>query len=167
MIRERAVALAEEPRPFDIEAIEEPGRHERPDAVSAIHDDLESSLQRAGTRDDVVDVGIDDLPRANASLSCWKFAGDREAVDLLDLLAVYRGRAERQLESVVLGRIVRAGDLDPAGDREMIERPVEERCRHLSDVDHIESGLGEPAHERIAQLVAARPVVAADGHRAR
>ena len=60
-------------------------------------------------------------------------------IELLNLLAVNRLGAERELEAVVLGRIVRAGDLDAADDVEMVERPVQQRRRHHADVDDVDA----------------------------
>ena len=62
-----------------------------------------------------------------------------------------RAGAEGQLEAVVLGRIVRAGDLDSADDGEVVERPVVERRRHDADVHDVDAGAGEPVDQRVAQ----------------
>ena len=56
MVRERAVALAEQSRPLDIEMIEELGGDERADAVAAVDDDLEPARELPGARYNVVDV---------------------------------------------------------------------------------------------------------------
>ena len=45
VIRERAVALAEQARPLDVEMVEELGRDERTGAVAAVDDDLEPPLR--------------------------------------------------------------------------------------------------------------------------
>ena len=135
---------------------------ERADAVAAIDDDLEPALQLPRARDDVLDVAVDDRLRAHGALPRGKRSGDGELVQLLNLVAVNRLGAERELEAVVLRRVVRAGHLYAADHVEVIQRPVEQRRRHLSNVDDVEPALREPAHERVAQLATARPVVAAD-----
>ena len=82
---------------------------------------------------------------------------------MLKVVAVQRLGAEAELEAVVLGRIVRAGDLDAADDVQVVQAPVEHGRRHDADVDDVDAGARQAVDERVAQLVAARPVVAADG----
>ena len=78
-------------------------------------------------------------------------------------VAVQRLGADAELEAVVLGGIVRAGDLDAAGDAEVVQAPVQRaasarrRCRRRRR--RTPSG----RDERVAQRLPARPVVAADG----
>jgi hypothetical protein len=62
---------------------------------------------------------------------------------------------------------VRPGDLDAAGDAEVVEAPVQQRRGYHADVHDVHAALGQPAHESFAQLGAARTVVAADGDGAR
>jgi hypothetical protein len=61
----------------------------------------------------VRDVAIDHGDGSHTAAGrCFRRLDERE--ELLDVVAVQRLRAETELEAVVLGRIVRAGDLDAA-----------------------------------------------------
>jgi len=43
-----------------------------------------------------------------------------------------------------------------------MEAPVEQRCRHLTDIDHVHPTLGQPLHQRIAEGLPTRPIVPTD-----
>src|SRR6185312_11893970 len=86
-----------------------------------------------------------------------------DLVQALDLGAVHRALADRELEPVVLGRVVRSCDLNAADDVEMVQAPVVQRRRHDPDVRDVDARRGETVDERVAELRTTRTVVAADG----
>ena len=92
-------------------------------------------------------------------------ANERE--QMLEVVAVHRLRAEAQLEPVVLGRVVRAGNLDAADHGQVVQAPVQHRRWYDSDIHDTHAGGCQSLHQGIAQLVAARPVVAPDSDLAR
>ena len=66
----------------------------------------------------------------------------------LDLGAVDGGAADADLEAVVLGRVVAAGDLDGAVEIEVEEGEVDHRRRADAEVDDVESRLEQPRWDR-------------------
>src|SRR5439155_25946675 len=161
MVRKGAVALAEQTAAGDAEPLEKLWRDERAGAVAAIIDDANPAAQTADPLRHVVDVPFDDRFLTYTARSCSRSRARSEGVEVLNLLAVYGRRAERELEAVVLRRIVRSRDLNAADDVEVVQRPVVQRRRHDTDVDHIDPGCCQPADQRVAQRGSARPVVAA------
>ena len=71
------------------------------------------------------------------------------------------------LQPVVVGRIVAAGDHDAAAGFEMRRREVEQRRRHQSDIDHVTAALAQSGDERSLQLGARVPSIAAHDERLR
>jgi hypothetical protein len=49
----------------------------------------------------------------------------------------YSEPAAQELEAVVLGRVVAAGDHHRAVDRQRVRGEVQDRRRHHADVDHV------------------------------
>ena len=84
-----------------------------------------------------------------------------------DAVPVERSAIQHELEAVVVGRIVAAGDRDA---RAGIHQPRGEiqhgRGRH-ADVDHMQAGGAQAGLQRGRQLHAAQPAVARHHHRAR
>ena len=121
-------------------------------------------LHRLGERPDPLrDVGhvaVDERLVRHSPRPLREAAGRDDVAQVQDTLAVQRAGTDAALEAVVLGRIVRARDLDAGDHRQVMEAPIQERRRHLADVDHVEPTGVEPAHQRVAQRPAARPVVA-------
>src|SRR5688572_117368 len=86
-------------------------------------------------------------------------------MELLQCLAVHGLGAETDLEPVVLGRIVRPGDLDAGTHVQMRQAPVEHRGGNDANVDDVDARRYQRRDERIAQVLPAWPVVAADHDR--
>ena len=167
VIRERAVALAEQPAALNAEALEQLRRDERTGAVAAVVDDFDLALERTDLGDHVVDVPRDDRLIPHAALLVGGLGRLlRQRVEMLNVLAVHRALLERELEPVVLGRIMRAGDLDSADDRQMMQRPVVERGRYDADVDHVDARCGQAVDQCVTQRRSAGAIVAPDGDRA-
>ena len=80
----------------------------------------------------------------------------------LDLGAVDGRAADADLEAVVLGRVVAAGDLDGAVEVEVEEREVGDRRRADAEVDDVEAGLEQALAERRGVGVGGEAAVAAD-----
>ena len=80
-------------------------------------------------------VSLRDRPCPSANVA----GASMQLVELLDLVAVQRLVPSAELEAVVLGRIVRAGDLDAADDVEVVQAPVEQRRRDDADVDDVDA----------------------------
>jgi hypothetical protein len=78
------------------------------------------------------------LPPRKVSRGCKR-------VNVLNILPVDRSLFETELESVELGRIVRAGDLNSADYVEIVLSPICERRGNDPDVDHIQSALEQSA----------------------
>src|SRR5206468_10623510 len=82
---------------------------------------------------------------------------------VLDVGAVYRVRCQSELESVVFGRIMGAGDLDSADDVEVVLRPVRQRRGNDPDVDDVDSAREQSGHQSLVQSDSTRPIVEAYG----
>jgi len=84
---------------------------------------------------------------------------------VLDIAAINRALFQAELESVVLGRIVRAGDLDSTDNVEVVLSPVSNRSRDDSDIDDVDTTGKETAYERLVQSLAARTIIPANRDR--
>ena len=69
-----------------------------------------------------------------------------------------------ELQAVVLGRVVRGGDLHAAGRAQVADREVVHRRRRETDVDHVEAGGGQTLDERRGERRRGGPHVARDDH---
>jgi hypothetical protein len=170
VIGEGAVALGEQPGPLDPQGREQLRGHQRAGAVAAIVDHPQRRPvgvpHRPDARGDVGHVPVDDRRLAHGAGAGGEVRRHDQPVQLLDLLPVQRGRADAHLEAVVLGRIVRPGDLDPRHHRLMVEGPVQQRRGHDAHVDDIDATPGQPGDQRLTQHLAAGAVVAPHRHRA-
>src|SRR6266550_2843879 len=165
VIRKRAVALAEQKARFDAELRKELWRNEGACSVATIEDDLQVARKFPDVRRNVVDVAVDDLFVAKPALPAWEFARAGEPIEVLYIGAVNGAGSEAKLESVVLGRIVGAGDLDSADYIQIVLGPVGERGRNDSDVHHVDAAGQQTRHQRSMQSFPAWPVVAPDCER--
>jgi len=165
MIGKRPVALTKQVRRIEAEPPEQLARDERARAVPAVEDDPEPPGERPGAGDHVIDVAIDDRRRSHGPVALRKIAAVDGLPQRLDAIPMQRIGPHAQLEPVVLGRIMRPGDLDAGNDRLVIERPIEQRSRHDTHVDDVHTAAGEPLHHRLTERAPARPVVPANGHR--
>ena len=62
--------------------------------------------------------------------------------------AEHRAALQQQLEAVVVGRVVAAGDLDAAVDVEIVGREIEHRRGAHADLHDVDAALGEAADQR-------------------
>ena len=77
-------------------------------------------------------------------------------------LPVQRARAAHGLESVVLGRIVAAGDHDRAVGLQVLRRIIQHRSGNHADVGDIAAGGQEAFDQRVAQARGTEPAIASD-----
>ena len=95
----------------------------------------------------------------------WRPGGaerERHLPDCLDRLAVKRLAAEHDLEPVMVGRVVRAGDHDAAIDLERRRGVIEHRGRPAADAHDVGAALGEPLDKRGFEFGRGQPAVIAD-----
>ena len=76
----------------------------------------------------------------------------RRVAEPLDRLAEERLSLKDDLEAVVIGRIVRSGDHDPAVDRQGRRRVVQHRRRPAADAHDIGAFFGKALDERRFEL---------------
>ncbi len=108
------------------------------------------------------DIGVEHRAgRARAGAAREGAAGGDPA-QLLDALAVERLLAPHHLEAVVIGRVVRAGDLDAAVGVQLMHREVQHRRRAAADLQHHGAGIDQAAADRVGQLGRAQAAVIAD-----
>ena len=107
MVGKGSVALAEQPAALDAELREQCRRDEGSGSVSAVVHDANAARERADSLDDVVDVAVDDhLFPLRSDGTGGPFGRLSQLIEILNVFAVQRRRTHRQLEPVVLGRIV-------------------------------------------------------------
>jgi hypothetical protein len=100
------VALAEKTANRLSELLEEKRCDDRAGSIACVDNDLQWTRYLTDPLYDIVDVALDDLLAAELPLTTRKLSGDSEIIDVLDVVAVNRSRAESKLESVELRRIV-------------------------------------------------------------
>ncbi len=81
---------------------------------------------------------------------------------VLNRFAVQCARAADALESVVLGRIVAAGDHDGAVGVQVLRRVIEHRSGDRADVGDVAPGGQEAFDQRVAEARGAEAAIAAD-----
>ena len=91
-----------------------------------------------------------------------QITGNREFVNTLNVRAIDRALSNAELESVELRRVVGAGDLNSAGNIEIVLRPVSQRCRNYAYIDNVEATLQQTRNQFRVQSITTRPIVAAD-----
>ena len=172
VIGEVAVDVAVELDDVVAKRLEQPRRDISRDTVAAIDDDL-PGLVAEGGRDlfaDPPDVVLDHLraPQTalpETALSRVEIVLLDPASEILDRIAVQRLAGDHDLQSVVLGRVVAAGDHDAAAGLEMLRREIEQRGRHPPDIDDVAAALPHPLDDCREQLGARMPSVAARDQR--
>src|SRR2546423_1277996 len=160
MIGKGAIALAEQATRLDAEFRKELRSNERPGSVAAIKNDLKIAREVADATCDVLDVTIDHVLLLKRAPSFGKLSCEGKLVQTLDVGPENRSGADPQLEAVVLGRIVGAGDLDAANDVQIVLRPVRDRSWDNSDIDYVNAARHETCDKRRIELVSRPPVVA-------
>ena len=108
-------------------------------------------LQRARelhVRDDALEILLADVVRAIAAAAVREIAALDARAQRLDRLTRERVAGEHDLESVVFGRIVRAGHRHARQRAEVIGREIQHRRRDHADVDHVDAARLYAARER-------------------
>ncbi len=82
---------------------------------------------------------------------------------MADRGAVKGALPQHHLETVVFGRVVGAGDHDPAIEAESTNGEIEHRRRAAPDPQHIEAAVAQPLDNRRLEFRRAQPPVIADG----
>ncbi len=165
VVGERPVALAEEIARVESQASKQLAGDEGARAVATVEDHAQTARQRARSAHDIVDIPIDHGHRPHGAVATLKHPSENHRQQVLDLVTVQRLMADAQLESVVFRGIVRAGDLDPAHDRLLMQRPVHERGRHDAQVEYIDSAAGEARHQAGQERIPTRAIVTTHCHR--
>jgi hypothetical protein len=115
----------------------------------------------------VVEVGADHVARVHRLDRVRRALGD-QPLDLVaqrgDRGAVQGLGADQELEAVVLGWVVAAGDHHGRGGREVVGREVQHRGRDHADVDHLGVD-AQPVGQRAEQPRRVDPRIAADDDR--
>ena len=138
-------------------------RHEEAgDAVASVDDDPERARHVRGLFQMRVVLSLD-LTLLDAPLACAEVAALHDLPDFLYLVARDGMIAlADELEAVLVGRVVAAGDIDTAGQAPARDRIVERRRRGHAGVVDRRPGGNETAHERAFQLVAGRAIIPPD-----
>ena len=150
-----------EPEPFHQRRRDHPAA-----SVAAVHDDLESRRELELRHDEIVVVGN------HRALGERALRAGRDKIAPLDyfaqplnLRAVNRRRSHAQLEAVVLGRVMTAGDHHAAVHLPAQHRKIKQRRRHHADVDHVDARAEQALGQPIAQAVRRQPAIAAERDR--
>src|SRR4051812_854211 len=153
MVREGAVEVAEQLDHFVPEGSEEPRPDDPAGAIAGIDDDSELAGGLAKRLRDEVEVGGRNVVLELATLSRAR-PGLRVDVSLecLHLRTRHGALSDPNLEAVVFGWIVRAGDHAEAIDRERVRGEVGERSRHDSDGEDVDPLLARPSRETALKL---------------
>ena len=169
MVGEVAVDIAVELDDLVSELPEQPRRDGARDAVAAVDHDRSGVAGGRGRdlRPDPPDVVAGHVGPLQTAPSRDQVVPLDSAPERLDGIAVQGVAGHHDLQPVVVGRIVAAGDHDAAAGFEMRRREVEERRGHQSDIDHVSAALAQSGDERRLQLGARVPSVAARHERLR
>ena len=174
VVGEVAVDLAVQLHHVVPERPEQPRRDVSGHAVAAVDDDLPGLVTGHGRdlRADAPDVVPDDLRAAQGAGPANVPPGIEvvlldPAPQILDGVTVQRVARQHDLQAVVVGRVVAAGDHDAAAGLQVLRREIEDGARYPSDVDDVAAALAQPLDERRAQLRTGVPPVAAHDKRPR
>ncbi|EXI69840.1 MAG: hypothetical protein AW08_00333 [Candidatus Accumulibacter adjunctus] len=164
VVREAAVDGAEQFDEFATEGPEELRRDATGDAVAAVDGDLHRPCQ-ADVAADPRQVRRLHVGAAGLAGTVLQAIGVDALPDALDRLAGQRLAGDDHLQSVVVGRVVAAGDGDATLAAEFVRREVDHRCRHAADVDGVDAGHADAGHQGLRQLRSGQAPVTADGDR--
>ena len=130
-------------------------------AVTCVGDDFDAAIQFE-LRRNLVHVRRDSVGGSQSSLASIEIAALDDVEDFLDGFAVQRARAADAFESVVLRRVVAAGDHDRAVGVQVLRRVIEHRSGDRADVGDVAPDGQQASDERIAQARGAEAAIAAD-----
>ncbi len=134
------------------------------DGVAAIHHHLARFGQLQGVAEpaDVVDA---DGGGPLAAVAMAQVAGFDAAAQVADDFAVQGDLVDDDLQTVVLRRVMAAGDHHAGmAGAERVGGVVQQRRRNRAEIQHVQSGGADTGLERIAQRGAGQPSVATDDH---
>src|SRR6185503_8615922 len=83
-----------------------------------------------------LDISGADIDLLDIAVAAGPLARSRAPADRLDLLAEDRTALQQQLEAVIIGGVVAAGDLQPAVDVEIMSCEIEHGRRTHADLHH-------------------------------
>ncbi len=150
MIGEASVRLAVERNDGMPELLQDRNRHRTGHAVAGIGHDLERPRRTTAFHHHRL-VGIADRAARLRPLAVGEVVRVDSTEQILNARAVNRVGAELKFESVVLDRIVRAGDHGATVGLVVDDREVERRGRHHADPNDVAAGraqsLRQPGHE--------------------
>src|SRR5262249_29249569 len=132
-------------------------------SVSGIDDGFQLSRAKFNSRNDVGDIIVYHPNLLNRSCACCKFTLCRDAFDFLNLLAKKRFFTEADLEAVMIGRIVGAGDHHTAIDGLGKHGVVKNRGRYHADRNYVDSGTGKFMSQNFEEARRAFPGIETDG----
>ena len=164
VVREATVEVAVEWQDVEAQLGVKGHRGGTSSAVAGIDDDPGSPGPEAQLADGTGDVRLADALRGTRATRLSRGSREqllRAVAQLRDRLAVERVRADHDLEAVVLGRVVAAGDHDRRGGAQVLLGEVRDGRRDDPDVDDV----GEDADavgERVEQAWGRQAAVAAD-----
>src|SRR5262249_36981159 len=130
-------------------------------SVAGIHHDLQTAGFALDAGCNVIAIGLDYTFVAAAPGPVLKVLSESDRLDLLDLRAEDRAFPETDLEAVIVGGIVTAGDHDSGSDIQIKQREVQNRRRHHSHVDHFATGFCQTFDHQVPEPRRALSSVAA------
>ncbi len=134
-------------------------------AIAAIDGDLESvgELEALGP---VGDVRLDHLGGSRLAWSLDRTSSVGDVAKSLQFIPPDRHHTAGDLQSVVLDRIVAAGDHHSTIGTQVLDRPVEQGSRNLSHLDDIESSFQQAISDSRGKGRTGIADIVADGDRA-
>ena len=150
VVREVTVHLEEHLRDFDIQALKNAMDHRPGSPVASVGDHLHASHELE-SGDDVIHIRsyrVDGALRAVAAFEIARLDGPTHT---LNRLAMNGALAAHGFETVVVGRIVAAGDHHGAVGLQVPGRMIQHRRWDHANVRDIASGCPEALHQRVAQ----------------
>ena len=159
MIWKSPVAFTEQNQRIETDPVEQLLCDDRSGAITAIDNAGDVLRDAANAIADIFDISIDDRLVSQGALSTLEALGNRDLVDLLNILTIDRPVADSQLESVELGWIVRSRDLNSAGNSKVVLRPVRERRWNNANVDNVQSALEKTGYKLAMEIRSTRPII--------
>ena len=163
MVGKTAIDLAVEWNHLAADTAEKFGGECAGNAVAAIHDDLHRPGE-ANVANDTRDVGLADIGHAALPLAMTQRTLFGTLAQRLDRVESEGDAADDQLQTVVVRRIVAAGDRDAGVAAQFVGREVGDRRRHTADIDGVATAGADAIDQRRRQFGAGKPAVAADGN---
>ena len=163
MVRKPAVDLAEQFAHRAPHAAVQFGGERPWNSVAAVDDDSHRPRQ-LHIAENALQIALANIHLAvSAVAGCEYFAFDA-LPQLLDGLTGKRLAGDHHLQSVVVRRIVTAGDHDAGAGLQFVRREIQHGRGHTSDVDHVDAASLQATTERLGQVGAGKASVASDDH---